>query len=214
MARNVPVRAVLGPRTVPRWPQPGRCFFPFHDFGVTGETGEAMASLGPQTVAPREVRRTVLSLLGVQRTALPNPSVARGHRQTPRYRDIPATIATILGRRTSLTRRDPAQRWTVLERELSSLEAEAATLNVARKAERFALYRRVCELRRRIAFSNPLLDFGGIVFVKRRLAVANHMCDQYYGNFARPGGRARTESAARQRPGRLTGSALGVRRAP
>jgi hypothetical protein len=102
MARNVPVRAVLGPRTVPRWPQPGRCFFPFHGFGVTGETGEAMASLGPQTVAPREVRRTVLSLLGVQRTALPNPSVARGHRQIPRYRDIPATIATIVGRRTSL----------------------------------------------------------------------------------------------------------------
>ena len=50
------------------------------------------------------------------------------------------------------------------------------------------LYRRVCELRRRIAFSNPLLDFGGIVFVKRRLSVANHMCDQYYGNFARAGG--------------------------
>ena len=59
---------------------------------------------------------------------------------------------------------------------------------MARKAERFALFQRVCALRRRIAFSNPLLDFDGIVFVKRRLAAANHMCDQYYGNFARAGG--------------------------
>jgi hypothetical protein len=83
---------------------------------------------------------------------------------------------------------DRAQHWIVLEQQLSGLEAQGAAVHVARKAERFALYRRVCELRRRIAFSNPLLDFDGIVFVKRRLAAANHMCDQYYGNFARAGG--------------------------
>jgi hypothetical protein len=78
--------------------------------------------------------------------------------------------------------------WMAMERELVGLEARCASLDPDRKTERFALYRQVCALRRRISFSNPLLDFRRIVFVKRRLAVANHMCDQYYGNFARAGG--------------------------
>ena len=78
--------------------------------------------------------------------------------------------------------------WTALEGELARLEAQGASLDPARRAERFDVYRQVCALRRRIAFSNPLLDFRRIVFVKRRLAAANHMCDQYFGNFARAGG--------------------------
>lgn len=80
--------------------------------------------------------------------------------------------------------------WPAAERDLAALEKQAAALDVKRKADRFDLFRRVCALRRRIAFSNPLLDFSAIVFVKRRLAAANHMCDQYYGNFARSSPRA------------------------
>ena len=81
-----------------------------------------------------------------------------------------------------------ASQWATMERELAGLEAQNQSLAAARKAERFTLYRRVCALRRRIAFSNPLLDFDRILFVKHRLAVPNHMCDQYFGHFARAGG--------------------------
>ena len=45
-----------------------------------------------------------------------------------------------------------------------------------------------CRLRRLIAFSNPLLDFSEIVFIKRHRALYDHMCDQYYGMAATPGG--------------------------
>jgi hypothetical protein len=53
---------------------------------------------------------------------------------------------------------------------------------------RYALYTEACHLRRKIAFSNPLLDFDQIVFIKRHRALYDHMCDQYYGIAATPGG--------------------------
>jgi hypothetical protein len=84
--------------------------------------------------------------------------------------------------------RDAVQPWATLEQELAGLAARDAALKVEQRVERFTLFQRVCALRRRIAFSNPLLDFDRVIFVKRRLAAANHMCDQYYGNFARAGG--------------------------
>ncbi len=87
-----------------------------------------------------------------------------------------------------LNPRGDSGRFADRERALAALEARAASLDPARKAERFALFREVCTLRRRIALANPLLDFSRIMLVKRRLAAADHMCDQYYGNFARAGG--------------------------
>ncbi|UCD51366.1 MAG: PD40 domain-containing protein, partial [Phycisphaerales bacterium] len=63
---------------------------------------------------------------------------------------------------------------------------------------RYRLFKQVLELRRRIAFANPLLDFDGILFIKRQFLPAtrtwgpdmlgNHMCDQYFGFHAIPGG--------------------------
>ncbi|NQT14709.1 MAG: discoidin domain-containing protein, partial [Planctomycetes bacterium] len=41
---------------------------------------------------------------------------------------------------------------------------------------------------RKIAFSNPLLDFDKLLFVKRHRGSLPHMCDQYYGFTAVPGG--------------------------
>jgi hypothetical protein len=41
---------------------------------------------------------------------------------------------------------------------------------------------------RDMALSNPLLDFDRLLFIKRRPGVFGHMCDQYYGSLARPGG--------------------------
>ncbi|MHC4628686.1 MAG: HzsA-related protein, partial [Planctomycetota bacterium] len=46
---------------------------------------------------------------------------------------------------------------------------------------RLDLFKKAYDLRRRIALSNPLLDFDKIVFIKRHRATFNHMCDQYYG---------------------------------
>ncbi|MDZ7618989.1 MAG: hypothetical protein U1E05_18435, partial [Patescibacteria group bacterium] len=72
--------------------------------------------------------------------------------------------------------------------ELRALATAAAAIDIADAQARYALYASVCRLRRRIAFSNPLLDFEHIVFIKRHRALYEHMCDQYYGIAATPGG--------------------------
>jgi hypothetical protein len=53
---------------------------------------------------------------------------------------------------------------------------------------RYDQYLKLCRLRRRIALSNPLLDFKSILFIKRNGLGREHMCDQYYGQDQRPGG--------------------------
>jgi len=54
---------------------------------------------------------------------------------------------------------------------------------------RKSLYFEARTLTRRIALSNPLLDFDKILFIKRHDSVGVfHMCDQYYGCNAKPGG--------------------------
>ncbi|MAG58963.1 MAG: hypothetical protein CMJ83_21965 [Planctomycetes bacterium] len=74
-------------------------------------------------------------------------------------------------------------------RELDGLKAKNRETDVADETKRYALFLRVCALRRRIAFSNPLLDFDRIVFLTHHKAKYDHMVDQYFGHFARPGGR-------------------------
>ncbi len=53
-----------------------------------------------------------------------------------------------------------------------------------------ALFAELCELRRRIALRNPLLDFGDILFLKHHKQERGeiHMIDQYFGFNAKPGG--------------------------
>lgn len=75
-----------------------------------------------------------------------------------------------------------------LASELHELKSAGKTIEPVDKPARYALYTDACRLRRRIAFSNPLLDFDDIVFIKRHRALFNHMCDQYYGMAATPGG--------------------------
>jgi len=51
------------------------------------------------------------------------------------------------------------------------------------------LFDRACKLRRKIAFSNPLLNFDKLLFITRRDPGGPfHMCDQFYGCNAKPGG--------------------------
>ena len=72
------------------------------------------------------------------------------------------------------------------QRALADLRQEAAA--TTDPAARRALFDRALVLRRRIAFANPLLDFDELLFVKRHRAIYEHMCDQFYGITARPGG--------------------------
>ena len=74
------------------------------------------------------------------------------------------------------------------KRQLDALETNAAEVDVADSAKRFELFKQVHVLRRRIAFANPLLNFDKLLFIKRERARFNHMCDQYYGVHAVPGG--------------------------
>lgn len=73
-----------------------------------------------------------------------------------------------------------------MEKALAALQERAGSLEdeTARKK----LFAATLALRRRVAFSNPLLDFDRILFIKRQRATFNHMCDQYYGTYAVPGG--------------------------
>jgi hypothetical protein len=76
----------------------------------------------------------------------------------------------------------------VMEVELKKLQSACNEVAVIDAERRFELFKEVCTLRRRIALSNPLLDFDKILFIKRHRATFNHMCDQYYGINVLPGG--------------------------
>jgi hypothetical protein len=71
---------------------------------------------------------------------------------------------------------------------LASQVARQANEPTHDEATQRVLFREIAALRRRISFANPLLDFDEIVFLKRHRALFEHMCDQYYGIAARPGG--------------------------
>ena len=74
------------------------------------------------------------------------------------------------------------------ERELVGLQAAAAAIDPNDAEARYVLFAATCRLRRQVALSNPLLNFKDLVFMKRHRATVNHMCDQYYGICAKPGG--------------------------
>jgi hypothetical protein len=80
---------------------------------------------------------------------------------------------------------DEAAQWASLAAERDALAAAAPDGAGPRWLD---LYRRVHTLKRQIALANPLMDFGKLLFVKRAPTSYSHMCDQYYGWYARPGG--------------------------
>ncbi|MHC4546322.1 MAG: HzsA-related protein [Planctomycetota bacterium] len=74
------------------------------------------------------------------------------------------------------------------EKELKDLQAKSLTVGFEEIEARYELFEKAYQLRRKIAFSNPLLNFDKILFIKRHRPTFNHMCDQYYGINALPGG--------------------------
>jgi len=76
---------------------------------------------------------------------------------------------------------------------LDGLAARVEQVDVEDTDGRIALFREVWKVRRKIAFSNPLLSFDRVLFIKRHFnpnaeKTGNHMCDQFFGFHARPGG--------------------------
>jgi len=73
--------------------------------------------------------------------------------------------------------------------DLAALARGAASIEPNEKAARFALFHEAMRLGRHVALANPLLDFDRILFITRHDAGGPfHMCDQYYGCNAKPGG--------------------------
>ena len=81
-----------------------------------------------------------------------------------------------------------AQRLAPMATELKKLKDAGSETAVTDAQRRLELFKKAHNLRRRIALSNPLLDFDKILFIKRQRAAFNHMCDQYYGINILPGG--------------------------
>lgn len=76
---------------------------------------------------------------------------------------------------------------------LARLKAKAAQVEAVDTDGRAKLLAEACGLRRKVAFSNPLLNFDKILFIKRHFCpnaetTGNHMCDQYFGFNAIKGG--------------------------
>ena len=73
-----------------------------------------------------------------------------------------------------------------MAKELDAIKVKAIAASVDNHDSRYSIYEDACKLRRRIAFSNPLLNFDKLLFVKHdrnvmREDFGNHMCDQYFG---------------------------------
>jgi hypothetical protein len=75
-----------------------------------------------------------------------------------------------------------------LENEMKKLCSACQQTDVKNAEARYKLFTDICKARRQIAFCNPLLNFRDLLFIKHHRAIYNHMCDQYYGMTARPGG--------------------------
>ena len=70
--------------------------------------------------------------------------------------------------------------------ELDRLTQQAAQIDAGDKNARRKLFEQIVALRRKIALSNPLLNFDRVLFIKRHFLPGNeksgnHMCDQYFG---------------------------------
>ena len=87
-----------------------------------------------------------------------------------------------------LSRQAAPQQLPPLLEQLSRLDQRAAAADAPLETRR-PLYLEACRLARSIAFTNPLLNFDKLMFIKRHDAAGVfHMCDQFYGCNAVPGG--------------------------
>ncbi len=75
----------------------------------------------------------------------------------------------------------------------AELAGRAEKIDPKDEKKRRELFDELCVLRRKISFQNPLCNFDRVLFIKRHFnpnaeKTGNHMCDQFFGFHARPGG--------------------------
>ena len=73
-------------------------------------------------------------------------------------------------------------------KELKQLKTAAETLRKRGESIGRGEFAKFGKLYRRISLANPLLDFDKVLFIKRHKSRVSHMCDQFLGRNARPGG--------------------------
>jgi len=83
---------------------------------------------------------------------------------------------------------DGAVALTAEAKALANLAKLVHTTPVSNADARYALYNRLCDLRKTIAFANPLLDFDKIILLGRRMPGTRHMNPQYCGFVGKVGG--------------------------
>lgn len=78
--------------------------------------------------------------------------------------------------------------WDSFGEAVARLQRAARQIPMEVSEARYGLFAEACRTRRQISFANPRIDFRDILVIKRHRSVFNHMCDQYYGMAAMPGG--------------------------
>jgi hypothetical protein len=90
-------------------------------------------------------------------------------------------------KRLSVESGEPGRTLTEQERfTFEQIEQQLASLPSEESAEKLFLEARA--LQRKLALANPLMDFDALLFTKHVPPSFNHMSDQYYGWWSRPGG--------------------------
>ena len=139
-----------------------------------------------------------LALITLLTAALSQPLACGADTASSADRQVSAMagqIRSVLARAKTLAARFESEAGPQLPPLLVRLgELEQSLLHVANSAEATpdqlgAIHNEASSLARQIAFCNPKLNFDKLLFLKRHDAVGvYHMCDQFYGCNAKPGG--------------------------
>ncbi|HPD16902.1 MAG TPA: hypothetical protein PLE19_18295 [Planctomycetota bacterium] len=138
------------------------------------QAARAERPAAPAALTPAQIRAETERARALANRVLAIARDGTGAPPAGRRQDACATIKKALGELANL------------EQQLAAVESKGD--DVLQPAAR-ELYLSVRRVKRAIAFANPLLDFDKLLFITRHDAAGVfHMCDQFYGCNARPGG--------------------------
>jgi len=169
---------------------PGRCSFALDEVEVYGaDDPEKSIALGKPADQKSVNRYSYPGTLPEGVDSAPPPGAKRAEFALTHTREVIDRAKALAAR---LRPDADAERLAPLAVELRKLDARVAKLeheDTPPKDRRRQIYLEARWLARKIAFCNPPLNFDKILFIKRHDPKGPfHMCDQYYGCNARPGG--------------------------
>jgi len=169
---------------------PGSCSFALDEVEVYGaEDPRQNLALGKPADQKSVSKYSYPGTLPENVTSAPPPRPVGGGFTLAHTREVVERAKGLVAR---LEPEADVKRLVPLVRELKALVARLSAHETGAEPsepERKALYLDACWLSRKIAFCNPLLDLDRLLFVKRHdSGGVFHMCDQFYGCNAKPGG--------------------------